>query len=88
LWQVSHETGLPAAFKAACPECAPAMFGYAAPAGAEPFGGSAWQEVQFNAVSGEAAWWHVTQTGPDLAVGAETSWQVAQLPVNVDAVTP
>ena len=59
------------------------MFGYAAPAGAPLFGGNAWQEVQLNAVSGEAATWHVWQTGPDFTVGAETSWQALQLAGNV-----
>jgi hypothetical protein len=49
------------------------MFAYTAPAGAAPFGGLAWQEVQLTAVSGEAAMWHVWQTGPTFTDGAETS---------------
>jgi hypothetical protein len=49
------------------------MFAYAAPAGAKLFGALAWQEVQLAAVSGEAATWHVWQTGPAFADGAETS---------------
>jgi hypothetical protein len=53
-------------------ECAPAMFGYA---GAPADGGLAWQEVQLAASSGEAATWHVWQTGPDFVEVAETSWQ-------------
>jgi hypothetical protein len=56
------------------------MFGYAAPAG-----GLAWQEVQFRDVSGEAATWHVWQTGPDFVDGAETSWQVMQPGGNVES---
>jgi hypothetical protein len=61
------------------------MFAYAAPV--PPFGGLAWQEVQLAAVSGEAATWHVWQTGPAFVDGAETSWQPPQLPVNVVEVT-
>jgi hypothetical protein len=49
------------------------MFGYTAPAGPKLVGGLAWQEVQLTAVSGEAATWHVWQTGPAFADGAETS---------------
>jgi hypothetical protein len=49
------------------------MFAYTAPAGAAPSGGLAWQEVQFAAASGEAATWHVWQTGPTFVDGAETS---------------
>jgi hypothetical protein len=49
------------------------MFGYAAPAGAPLFGGPAWQEVQFRDVSGDAATWHVWQTGPTFVDGMETS---------------
>jgi hypothetical protein len=63
------------------------MFAYTAPAGAPPFGGLAWQEVQLTAVSGEAATWQVWQTGPDFEDGAETSWQPPQLAVNVPDVT-
>jgi hypothetical protein len=63
------------------------MFAYTAPAGAAPFGGLAWQEVQLAAVSGDAATWHVWQTGPAFVDGAETSWQELQLPGNVVAVT-
>jgi len=63
------------------------MFGYAAPAGAPLSGGTAWQEVQLMAVSGEAATWHVWHTGPDFVEGAETSWQELQLPGNVADVT-
>ena len=61
------------------------MFAYAAPV--PPVGGLAWQEVQLAAVSGEAATWHVWQTGPAFADGAETSWQPPQFPVNVVEVT-
>jgi hypothetical protein len=63
------------------------MFGYKAPAGAVLSGGLAWQEVQLANVSGEAATWHVWQTGPTFVDGAETSWQVPQLPGNVADVT-
>jgi hypothetical protein len=65
------------------------MFGYAAPAGAPPLGGLAWQEVQLAAVSGEAATWHVWQGGPTFVDGGEvgTSWQALQLPGNVAEVT-
>jgi hypothetical protein len=83
LWQVSQEIGVPALVRAMWVECAPAMFGYAAPAGAPLSGGTVWQEVQLTAVSGEAATWHVWQTGPDFTVGAETSWQVMQPGGNV-----
>jgi len=38
------------------------MFAYTAPAGATPFGGLAWQEVQLRAVSGDATW-HVVHSG-------------------------
>jgi hypothetical protein len=55
LWQVSQEIGLPVLFKAICVACAPGTLGYAAPAGAPPDGGLAWQEVQLSAVSGDAA---------------------------------
>jgi hypothetical protein len=87
LWQVLQEIGVPATFKAMWVECAPAMFGYAAPAGAPPFGGPAWQEVQFVAVSGDPAAWHVPQAGPTFVDGAERSWQALQLAGNVAAVT-
>jgi len=73
LWQVLQVIGVPALVKAMCAPCAPAMFAYAAPAGAPPFGGLAWQEVQLAAASGEAATWHVWHTGPAFADGAETS---------------
>jgi len=65
------------------------MFGYAAPAGAPEFGGLAWQEVQFNAVSGESATWHVLQGfGSGGFTGApETAWHAPQLPGNVAEVT-
>jgi hypothetical protein len=63
------------------------MLGYAAPAGARLFGGEAWQEVQLRAVSGDAATWHVWHGGPVFVDGAETSWQVLQLPGNVAEVT-
>jgi hypothetical protein len=49
------------------------MFGYAAPAGPKLVGGFAWQEVQLIAVSGEAATWHVWQTGPTFVDREETS---------------
>jgi len=49
------------------------MFGYAAPAGAFPSGGVAWQEVQFKAVSGDPAAWHVPHAGPAFADGAARS---------------
>jgi hypothetical protein len=49
------------------------MFGYTDPAGAPPFGGLAWHEVQLAAASGEAATWHVWQTGPAFVDGAVTS---------------
>jgi hypothetical protein len=49
------------------------MFAYAAPAGAPPSGGLEWQEAQLAAASGEAATWHVWQTGPAFADGVETS---------------
>jgi hypothetical protein len=62
------------------------MFGYAAPAGAPLFGGPEWQEVQLKAASGEAATWHVWQAGPDLTVGANSSWQVEQPFVKVAGV--
>jgi hypothetical protein len=62
--------------------------GYAAPAGAPPDGGLKWQEVQVSAVSGDAATWHVWQTGPTFTDGAETSWQALQPAGNVAAVTP
>jgi hypothetical protein len=68
-------------------ECAPAMFGYAVPAGAASSGGLAWQEVQLSEVSGDAATWHVWQTGPDFTDGAETSWQALQFAGNVAAVS-
>jgi hypothetical protein len=61
------------------------MFAYAAPA--PPFGGLAWQEVQLAAASGEAATWHVWQTGPTFVDGAEMSWQTLQLAGNVAEVT-
>jgi hypothetical protein len=64
LWQVLQETPL----KATCTACAPATFGYVPPAG-----GLAWHEVQLSAVSGEAATWHVWQTGPTFVDGEETS---------------
>ena len=73
MWQVSQEIGVPALVRAMCTACAPAMFAYTAPAGAPPFGGLAWQEVQLAAVSGEAATWQVWQTGPTFVDGAETS---------------
>jgi hypothetical protein len=82
LWQVSQEIGVPALVKAMWTACAPAMFAYAAPAGAPPFGGLAWQEVQLTAVRGEAPTWHDWQTGPAFVDGAETSWQVRQFAVN------
>jgi hypothetical protein len=68
-------------------ECAPATLGYAVPAGAPPSGGLAWQEVQLSDVSGDAATWHVWQTGPGFTVGAETSWQTLQFAGNVADVT-
>ena len=87
MWQVSQEIGVPALVRAMWVECAPAMFGYAAPAGAPLSGGTVWQEVQLTAVSGEAATWHVWQTGPDFVEGAETSWQAPQFAGNVAAVS-
>jgi hypothetical protein len=63
------------------------MFGYAVPAGAPLSGGLAWQEVQLSEVSGDAATWHVWQTGPDFTDGAETSWQALQFAGNVAAVS-
>jgi hypothetical protein len=87
LWHVLQPTGDPAAFSAMWGECDPAMFGYAVPAGARPSGGTAWQEVQLAAASGDAATWHAWQTGPAFADGAETSWQGPQLPGNVARVT-
>jgi hypothetical protein len=47
----------------------------------------AWQEVQLSEVSGDAATWHVWQTGPDFTDGAETSWQALQFAGNVAAVS-
>jgi hypothetical protein len=38
-------------------------------------------------VSGEAATWHVWQTGPAFVDGAETSWQAPHVPGNVADVT-
>jgi len=84
---VSQAIGVPALFKAMCVAWAPAMFGYAAPAGAPLSGGAAWQEVQFSDVSGDAETWHVWQAGPGFTVGAETSWQALQLAGNAAAVT-
>jgi hypothetical protein len=86
---VSQEIGVPvpAPFKAICVACAPATLGYAVPAGAASSGGLAWQEVQLSEVSGDAATWHVWQTGPDFTDGAETSWQALQFAGNVAAVS-
>jgi hypothetical protein len=44
--------------------------------------------VQLNDVSGEAATWHVRQTGPTFVDGAKSSWQVPQLAGNAAADTP
>jgi hypothetical protein len=52
------------------------MFAYAAPA--PPSGGLAWQDVQLADESGDAAAWHVWQTGPTFVEGAISSWQVTQ----------
>jgi len=60
----------------------PATFGYVAPDGGFP-----WHEVQSAAVSGEAATWHVRQTGPTFVDGAETSWQAPQPAGNAAADT-
>jgi len=87
LWQVSQSIGLNALSKAICAACAPGMLGYAAPAGAPPDGGLAWQEVQLSAVSGDAATWHVAHSGAletgDVPV---TAWQIPQFGVNVAEV--
>ena len=81
---MSQEIGVPALFKAMWVECAPAMFGYAAPAGAPLFGGFAWHEVQFRDVSGEAATWHVVHSGaPGTGDVPVTAWQLPQFAVNV-----
>jgi hypothetical protein len=49
------------------------MFAYTAPV--PPFGGLAWQEVQFAAESGDAAAWHDVQTGPGFVDVPVSSWQ-------------
>ena len=65
------------------------MFGYTAPAGAPPFGGLAWQEVQLGVVVGSPAIWHVLQGfGAGGFTGApEIAWHAPQLPGNVAEVT-
>jgi hypothetical protein len=53
------------------------MFGYAAPAGAFPSGGAAWQEAQFKAVSGDPAGAGVAGWFAGL-FGDPVKWQNAQ----------
>jgi hypothetical protein len=61
------------------------MFGYAAPAA--PFGGKAWQEVQFVSVNGDPAMWHTVQSGAAEAGEVPvTAWQFEQSFVNVGCV--
>lgn len=78
LWHVLHEIGVPAAFRATCAACAPAMFGYAAPT--PPLGGLAWQEAQPVRVRGDPAAWQTVHSGAEETGEAPvTAWQFEQL---------
>jgi len=51
-----------------------------------PAGGSEWQEVQLNNVSGEPAWWQVVHDGP-LFSGPVSLWHGPQFAAKPDKVT-